>query len=610
MSEKRKPRRKTKLQKCLFANVTRTKYPVVRQALLDLGWKLTESITKNTLFWGDCEGSLDTVRRLEEWQFYNHFPGMWRIAHKVELVRNYERMHKALPEIYNFHPKSFILPFQLSDMKAHFAGIPKRIDRTFIIKPDKGAQGKGIFIIQDVDDISDYTESAVAQEYISPLLVDGFKFDLRIYVLVTSVDPLRIYIHKEGMARFCTEKYSPPRGRNLEHCYAHLTNFSLNKKSANFTADSKRSLTSVLKSIREQTTISTDGVGDEIDRIIRLTLISNQPLLSANYHTSIKSTDGKSRLFEILGFDIMLDHKGKPWLIEVNSMPSLSCGSPFDTELKTSVISGALRILDLPPDFKRKCIARTRRVSTQRMSGIGEEPASIFNPDRESEVAKTTNWRQIYPLDDPAIMEECKLCLEMSKGIPVGGIIETATTRMRREAVMAQINRCNSAIPPARPTLVREAVSARSKAKAKPPSQQTPVPKQQEKPREEQPRPVTTAKARHNPTFVDEPARPRRMRSPSHKGGYVYHTELMQVFGRCQPMFISEGEERQRLQTLRSRAEASAALKMKTLVCQMLSREDKRPATTASHKLPMVSAAKAHVLKLAIPNIQSRILKS
>jgi Tubulin-tyrosine ligase family len=79
----------------------------------------------------------------------------------------------------------------------------------------------------NVDDIS------VISRYISnPLLINGHKFDLRIYAVVTSFEPLRIYVYKEGLARFASEEYSNKLSKDNK--YAHLTNYSVNKKNENY----------------------------------------------------------------------------------------------------------------------------------------------------------------------------------------------------------------------------------------------------------------------------------------------------------------------------------------------------------------------------------------
>ena len=61
------------------------------------------------------------------------------------------------------------------------------------------------------------------------LMKDGLKFDFRVYGVIKSINPLSLYVAREGMARFCTEKYSKPTAANMDNLYAHLTNYSLNK---------------------------------------------------------------------------------------------------------------------------------------------------------------------------------------------------------------------------------------------------------------------------------------------------------------------------------------------------------------------------------------------
>ena len=62
----------------------------------------------------------------------------------------------------------------------------------------------------------------------------GHKFDLRLYVVVTSFDPLRVYIYREGLVRFASERYSNEDLSSEEAKYSHLTNYSINKNNEKF----------------------------------------------------------------------------------------------------------------------------------------------------------------------------------------------------------------------------------------------------------------------------------------------------------------------------------------------------------------------------------------
>ena len=108
----------------------------------------------------------------------------------------------------------------------------------WIMKPAGSSQGKGIFLATKVDQIKKWApnykpeirkEPFVISQYIdNPLLIGGKKFDIRMYVLVTSYKPLKVYIHERGFTRFCTVKYT----RNisdLDNLMVHATNVHLAK---------------------------------------------------------------------------------------------------------------------------------------------------------------------------------------------------------------------------------------------------------------------------------------------------------------------------------------------------------------------------------------------
>lgn len=176
----------------------------------------------------------------------------------------------------------------------------------------------------------------VMQRYIrKPLLVNGLKHDLRIYVLIANVDPLIAFINEEGLARFCTDKYEVPTAENRNRDRAsHLTNYSLNKNSPNFihteelieaNQGTKQTLSSYWKAL-ENMGMDPKKVRGEIIRLNQELLKALKPyLLYFQKCTFPRSEPGK--YFHVLGVDILLDSKGQPWLLEINSNPSMNVDS-------------------------------------------------------------------------------------------------------------------------------------------------------------------------------------------------------------------------------------------------------------------------------------------
>ncbi|KAF5915929.1 hypothetical protein HPG69_003002 [Diceros bicornis minor] len=314
-----------------------------------------------TLYWTDYSVSLERVMEMKSYQKINHFPGMSEICRKDLLARNMSRMLKMFPKDFHFFPRTWCLPADWGDLQNYSRS---RKNKTYICKPDSGCQGRGIFITRTVKEIKP-EEDMICQLYISkPFIIDGFKFDLRIYVLMTSCDPLRIFAYNEGLARFATTSYSHPCTDNLEDICMHLTNYSINKHSSNFVRDahsgSKRKL-STFNMYMESHGYNVEGMWRDIEDVIIKTIISAHPTIKHNYQTCFPNHTLNSACFEILGFDILLDCKLKPWLLEVNHSPSFSTDSRLDKEVKDSLLYDTLVLINLGSCDKKKVLERERQ---------------------------------------------------------------------------------------------------------------------------------------------------------------------------------------------------------------------------------------------------------
>ncbi|XP_033124025.1 tubulin polyglutamylase ttll6-like [Anneissia japonica] len=406
------PTKKKKRKKKKFMGIclTNCKYDSVRRMARKFGMKEVGEDDDWTLYWTDYSVALERVMEMKKYQKINHFPGMSEICRKDLLARNLTRLQKLFPKEFSIFPRTWVLPADYGDFLA-FCRTKK--NKTYICKPESGCQGKGIFITKNLKDIKP-GEHQVCQQYISkPFLIDGFKFDLRIYVLVTSCDPLRIYVFKDGLARFATIKYTEPTNNNTDEQCMHLTNYAINKHSSDFIRDddcgSKRKITTVDRWF-EENGYDIKKIWTDMEDVIIKTLISAHPILKHNYRTCFPNHVKDSGCFEILGFDVMLDKKLKPWVLEVNHSPSFHTDAKLDKEVKEAFLYDALNIMNLSPFDRKKCIEEEKRKIKERLMNrskpkesrreeMEECQASANEAQMKYEEEHCGDYRRIYPIE-------------------------------------------------------------------------------------------------------------------------------------------------------------------------------------------------------------------
>lgn len=314
------------------------------------------------LFWSWSKPDID-ISKLLVWQRINHFPFNKNLSRKDLLYKNLDAFRKMLKIPFNFLPLTFNLPKEYTQfsIKFHEEEMLNRDMNYWIMKPIGKSRGRGIKVISNLAELN-YTDNIVVQKYITnPLLLEGYKFDMRIYVLVTSFHPLEAFVYREGFARLSTERFSL-EPMMMKNAYIHLTNFAVNKnnedakQSAHFSGGSKISL-KTLKDKLTKMDYSFPKIWSQVHEIIIKSLlgcsVSVPPFPAA---------------FELFGYDIMIDTDGACHLIEINASPSLERSYLIDEIIKQSLIDDILDIVD-PPEFDKEQLLD---IMSDRLAGKGK----------------------------------------------------------------------------------------------------------------------------------------------------------------------------------------------------------------------------------------------
>ena len=311
------------------------------------------------------------TKNLFPYQKFNHFPCTYQLGRKDNLFKHYKHFKRLFPDLYNYMPMTFILPNDSDNFEYEYKKNKKNI---WIAKPVNMSRGRFIKLIYNhhtYKKLIEYSNNSNNIQYLiskyldKPHLLNNKKYDLRIYVIVLSFTPLKIYLYYNGLVRFATEDYIKD---NYDNIYIHLTNYSINKQNPNYKKNLKDN-----KEIAEMEEIEEDNeqnddsskwslveyhnffkkegnennfekIWKQIEDIVIKTMINVTEVNSRDL-----SGNKNNNVFELYGFDIFVDEKFKVWLLEVNVNPSLHCTSPLDLSIKTDLIVDIFNLIGIVP---------------------------------------------------------------------------------------------------------------------------------------------------------------------------------------------------------------------------------------------------------------------
>lgn len=158
-------------------------------------------------------------------------------------------------------------------------------------------------------------ELKVVQQYVSrPLLLAGHKFHLRLWAVVTAVRPLRAYLHSRGLALFSGQRYDTAQmadaAGGLAAC--QVTNYARNANSR---------VLSLAQAAAELGPAAWGALLPKLRTSTARVLASALAPLHAAHAWLAPALHNYG--FQMVGLDYLLDSDGHPWLLELNSSPSI-----------------------------------------------------------------------------------------------------------------------------------------------------------------------------------------------------------------------------------------------------------------------------------------------
>ena len=349
-----------------------------QQTLNAAGWQCGDMENWNAC-WYTGMPDPSVFRQADRDHRINHIPGNNCLTVKSRLHDTIVATRDRIQEQYGpkhefvsrlgFLPNVFSMPHDYHALQQAALEDP---DRRWILKPKNAARGKGIRVVSDVAQIP-LDDSWMVQQYLERThTMHERKYVLRLYVLIASIDPLRVYLYQKGFAKLASAPYDINDPDNI---YSHLTNPDVNALNEDAEVPVEFVEFEQYRRWLRESGHDDARLFSRIEDLVTLTCLSAAEPMRQRCRKTGTDTRG---CYELLGIDCLVDTDLKPWILECNLSPSMGvCAAPEsggDTEeaVKGQLIADMVSLVDLDAadtpqsSDPGECIAQEARLERER----------------------------------------------------------------------------------------------------------------------------------------------------------------------------------------------------------------------------------------------------
>ena len=290
-----------------------------------------------------------------KYQFIGRFPV--EHTYKDGLNRFYNKLKEKFPEEYNYIPETYLYPDEKTEIYNKFHNYKYDPKDVWLFKPARDSFARGIEILENYTEIekTKFKHFLISRYIMNPMLIRKKKFDMRAYVLVTGMNPLKIYFYKDGYIKIPVKDFTLEYEHIKDGCI-HITTSDTNLvcfggkeyKYDTDIYDQPSNFWSYVFFERycDKYGINYTNIMEQMKDIFIKTFIS----LNHDFISIMEKKKYQDRnLYQIYGLDLLIDDTYKVYLLELNRNPSMRGGHAVADYIYENIIADTLNIVGIIP---------------------------------------------------------------------------------------------------------------------------------------------------------------------------------------------------------------------------------------------------------------------